>query len=501
MSLGGRIATGFFTNDDGTDFYLAPLIGPDGLSADIDDDLVSITKSCFSVGGVGLVDNPSQPTQGREPSTAEKRAMERLAEIQKDIEATQMLGGERTPLQQDMIEATIEDWQSDIERRLLLLLSRIGTGNYSDDDLLEGIALAGEEAAWAATAQMFGLEGDNWAESDILGRIVQIFVVAISDSFELCSSTDLQQIEDSAVFRLKRFVDLQLLGRTEGKITGPTPQLPQGAELMIDLDHVTDYVECSYDIELSPEFTPLLVQSDVADVTLSGSPYNPVSRQPLAPFADITFDTLGAYEVSHSDNVGLGIISGNSLQFGVTDTDLGSVAISGGRTRGGDSATAQVVSKFAGLYTVDFSGTASSCTDPGDNGSRTGSFQIAVDSTLTSIFNDTLTYELTGSAGGLNVGLTLTETAGDPTAPVSGSGTRSGSEVETIDLGDRTVVCTYATHDSASLNGSALIAGDSVTISLILSNVSSTWTGSGGVCGTSGSCSVEGSATLTKLEP
>lgn len=488
---GDRIAVAFFTNSDGTEFYLTPLIGPDGSFADHTVDRISISKSGFSVGGAGLVDELTQQDQPRTVSSAEKRAKDKIARILNEVAARMAVGGTMTDEELFQIETALRDWQADIERRLALILSRIEIGEYSDADLLDGIALGGEYAELRATAQLVNVEAE-FAGDDVLDQMARIFVDVISASYAQCDSTDEDQLAQSAQARAKLVADLQMLGFS-GTVSGTDPNL------ILDLGEATDaFLSCRLDIDLEPAFTRLETESEAAVVNLVGRIYNPVTGKSSAPSEAVTFERLGAYNVESTTNVTLGIISGDTLRFLVQGDDVGTVTISGGRILKPVSASAQVSPRFSGAYTLAYEGSASGCTDPDDEGAGSGDFQVSVSSTVLSIIGDTTKYKLTASGRGFWFDLILTEQQGSSTAPASGSAGYTESETELVDIDGQEVMCTYVTMATGDLDGVASISDSSVEIPLIGSNGVSVWLGSPEICG-SGTCNVvKGSITLSK---
>lgn len=491
---GDKIAVGFFTNSDGTEFYLTPLIGPDGRFADHTVDRISISKSSFSVGGAGLIDDLTQQDQPRTVSSAEKRAKDKIAKILNEVAARMAAGGSITEEELFQIETALRDWQADIERRLALILSRIEMGEYSEADLLEGIGLAGEYVELHATAALVGLESE-FSGDDLLDRIAQVFVDAISASYALCDSSDEQQLAQSKEARAKLVQDLQLLGFS-GTVSGTDPNL------VLDLGEMTEeYLTCRIDISLEPPFTRLETEDEAAVVTLVGRIYNPVSRESSAPSEPVTFERLGDYSVETTSNVTLGIASGDTLRFLVQGNDVGTVTVSGGPVLQPASASAQIIPRYSGEYTLSYTGSASDCTDPEDEGSGSGSFPITLTSRVVSTIADTTTYKLTASHRGFNFELTLTEREGSSTAPVSGSAYYSESETEPVDIDGQIVMCNYVTMAAGDLNGAASIGESSVVMPLIGSNGVSGWFGNPEICG-SGTCNdVEGSIELSKSGP
>jgi hypothetical protein len=488
---GDKIAVGFFTNSDGTEFYLSPLIAPDGRFADHTVDRISLSKSSFSVGGAGLIDDLTQQDQPRTVTAAEKRAKDKIARILNEVAARAVLGGSMTEEELFQIETALIDWQADIERRLALVLSRIDSGDYSDADLLEGIALAGEYSELRATAQLVDLE-EEFSGDDVLDRIAGVFVNAIAATYDLCDTTDEDELGRIEETRAQLVQDLQLLGFS-GTVSGTDPGL------VLDLDQISeDYLRCRLDIDLIPSFTRLETHSEAAVVTLVGRIFNPVSGESSTSSQAMTFERLGAYGVGATSNVTLGIISGDTLRFTVAGENIGRVTISGGRVLEPATAAAQVITRFSGDYTLAYQGSASGCDDPEDEGSESGSFPMTVKSKIVSRFGDTTSYELTGAHGGFSFTLTLTETAGNKTAAVSGKAEYTESETELVDIDGHLVVCTYVTMASGSLDGVASFSSSSVVMPLIGSNGVTIWLGTPEKCG-SGTCrDVEGSITLSR---
>ena len=491
---GDKLAIGFFTNDDGTEYYLSPLIGPDGLFAGNDVDLITLSKSSFSVGGLALIEDTNQQNQERNLSMAEQRAVDEITQIINEVVERQKMGGDITEDEKFRISTILNDWQADIERRLNLISQRIQANTHSDADLREGIALAGEQAELAVQAQMIGVEGDFLGD-DILERLAAFLVDAIAASYNICNTGDEGQIEESRIFRVRLIGELQDMGRG-GFVHGSDPGL------VLDLENLgADIFECRYQIDLSPDFTRLLSETESTQVMLTGGAYNPVSRQLLPPMAGLAFEMLGDFQVEATGNVTLGELTGSTMHFLLEGPDVGSVTLSGGRIRNVGSASAQIVPQFAGEYTLGFSGSTSGCTDPEDDGPGSGQFMITIGASIVSIFDETVTHALDGSSNGATLMLNLTETVGQQSAPVNGNATFTETEFETVDIDGQIVNCTYVTNASAQLGGTATFDDESVSISVAPSNIINSYTGSPAICG-SGSCSsVQGSATLTKSSP
>ena len=493
---GDQLAIGFFTNDDGTEFYLTPLIGPDGELADNEASLVTLSKSSFSGGGVALVDGPSPDGQQREISKAEQRAQDAVSEVLLEVQERQKSlppgdpGGFLTEAEKFQLETILNDWRSDIERRLNLVLLKIEVGTVTDADIEAGLALRGEALALEQTSQMLGTEGIF--TTNILERLVAVMAEAFADSFEDCVTTDPVKINDSDKFRFKLIEFMQEVGLEAGAVFDA-----QGNFLFDSSGLDVHRVACQYQVELSPSFTLVDSDADAAVVEATFKPYNPVTDTLLPAIAGFTFTLLGNFQAEPSDNVTLGIISQNKLRFLVQGPDVGTVTILGDRVRSPVEVSAQIGSVFSGEYTATFSGSTSNCTDPEDNGPGSGSLTVNLTATKTAVFNETVTHSLTGGGGGVSLDLTLIQTIGEELAPVEGTAGFTETEIDTIVVDGQELVCRFDTRASGQLGGPATISGDSITIRLTASGASSEFTGTPGACG-SGSCQVEGEVTLAK---
>ena len=493
---GDRLAIGFFTNDDGTEFYLTPLIGPDGKLADNEASLVTLSKSSFSGGGVALVDGPSPDGQQREISKAEQRAQDAISEISLEVQARQKSlppgdpGGFFTEAEKFQLETILNDWNSDIERRLNLILLKIEAGAVTDADIEAVLALSGEALALEQTSQMLGTEGT--VTTEILERLVAVMAEAFVDSFEDCATTDLTMITDSEEFRFKLIEFMQRVGQEGGAVFDA-----QGNFLFDSSDVDVNFILCRYQVELSPSFSLVDSDADAAVVEATVKPHNPVTGTLLPVVDGFPFAALGDFQIDSSDNVTLGIISENNLRFLVQGPDVGTVTLSGGRILSPVEASAQIGSVFSGEYTANFSGSTSNCTDPEDNGPGSGSLTVNLTATKTAVFNETVTHSLTGGGGGVSLDLTLIQTIGEELAPVNGTARFTETEIDTIVVDEQELVCRFDTVATGDLGGTATISSDSITIGLTASGASSDITGTPGACG-SGSCRVEGTVTLTK---
>lgn len=325
----------------------------------------------------------------------------------------------------------------------------------------------------------------------VLDRMTEVFVEAVSASYALCDTTDDGQRADSATFRGNLIANLQFLGRT-GVVSGRDPNLS------FNVDRVNaDFLRCRYEFTLDPEFTRLFYEGESAVVTLVGNVDNPVSGELMPLTSGMTFEQLGSYQIESSDNVSLGIISGDTLTFVVSDDEEGEVTLSGGLVETATSAYAQLMPRFAGTYNLGYSGTVFNCTDPEDEGEGSDSFPITLSATVVSVINDRSLHDLDGSENGLTLDLQLTEWTDNALGNVTGRGYYHEVEYEEVFIDDEWVECRYETNSSANLDGSVSILSDSVKIDLSPSNLSSTWTGSPAICG-NGSCSVDVSIELTK---
>lgn len=484
---GDDVAVGFFTNGDGNEFYLTPLIGPDGALADNDDSIVSINKSSFSVGGVARIEDSYSGDQGPPISDRGQRAEDLLAEIRNQLLLRQLLDDNATytPEELQQMVGIFTDWNADLRRRLSLFLGGLDANGVTPASTDELLAIIGERIVLDVRTQQFGVDVadiEGFLSTDELTDSLDEFINA---SFDNCVTTDEDQIAASENLRLELTILLQ--------------------QLSIAISDLDDF-RCLYRVELSPEFTRLETESDAATVTASIRSFNPISGETGAAVPGASFGFLGGVNFEPTSNVTLGIYNpnGTELSFLVAGSEVGTVTMSGSpgsRMTGTASASAQVLPRFGGEYAVDYSGTQSGCTDPDDNGSSGGQTQVNLGSELTSIFNDTATYVLTGSAGAAAVTLTLVETIGSPTAIVSGEGTYNGSYTEIIEIDGELVQCTYTSDSSGQLNGFVGISDTQVVISLTASNIDSSYTGSPPICG-SGSCaSTTGEGTLTKSGP
>ena len=156
---------------------------------------------------------------------------------------------------------------------------------------------------------------------------------------------------------------------------------------------------------------------------------------------------------------------------------------------------------FGGQYNVNYSGSASGCTDPEDDGATSGSFTMTINSTLRSIVDDVRTYDFNGEANGAALDLTITETEGNPELGISGSGTFFGTENEVIEIDGEPLSCTYTTIAGADFGGDGTNNEGAIELTLQPRNITNGFTGSPPQCG-SGSCSfITGQVTLTRSPP
>jgi hypothetical protein len=488
----GDIAVAYFTNDSGTQFYLTPMLGPDGRFAGPGETTITLTKSGFSGGGVGLIEDVNDQIQERPIGGTEKNATEEIAKI-----ANEAISRDGTLNSSDLdeIRLYLDIWQEDIARRLTEIEAKIFLGDFTDADLQRGLYLSAENNVLHEWAQGAGVE-DDYVTDDIVERLSGVLVDAIAASFALCNSTDEDQLDNSGTYRAQLVQYMQQMGRS-GVVVG-------NGGASIDLDGSLDELfACQFAVQFTPPFTRLPDNNTEAIVTLSGQSYNPITDTLMPQLQGLTFQTLGGYIIEPTDNVSLGIINstGNTMRFLVSDDKKGSITFSGGRIRSAATVSAELVPDLSGAYTLSYQGSATNCTDPEDNGSDSGSFTITMNSTVSNISGPSSTHSLSGSANGGSLQFSLTETAGVNQTPLtSGSASYTETEEEEIIIDDQTIMCTYTTTASAGISGSAYITDNSVSIDISPTNINSSWTGSPGVCG-SGSCSISGTISLVKLSP
>ncbi len=482
---GSDTAVGFFTNSDGSEFYLTPLIAPDGELADNEDTVVSIAKGSFSAGGVArLLDDFFSGDQAPPISDTGKRAQNDLAIINNARLQRNLLGGDGSFTPQETADALaiFTAWNAALRVRLDQLLTSLDSDGVTDARVIELLTILHERLILESLTFPFQVDVSSIDGFLSFEQLAAIFIEFYSASFDKCATTDEDQITASETLRIELSVILQQL-----------------AISTLDLDEF----RCRYSASWLPEFTRLDSELEAAVVNATINSFNPVTTElgPAVPGASFAF--LGDFEIVGSSNVTLAVYNPNGTEasFLVEGSGLGTITLSSSRLIGPALASAQVAPKFAGIYAVEYSGTNSGCTDPEDEGSSSGELSVYLSSELDSVVDDTRTYVLTGSAAGATAVLTLSETAGVPSAPVSGSGSYREVEVITIDFGDGPVVCTYTSDSFGTLTGEALISDETVIINLSASDVVNGYTGTPAICG-SGSCAaVEGSGTLTKSGP
>lgn len=486
---GDRIPLGFFTRDDGSEFYLTPLVGAQGL-AEIDETNVTLSKTGFSTGGLVTVDPDTELNQKREPSEAEGRAKDGITDILKDVVERQLsdMNLDITEEERDRMRLYLDDWLADIDRRLNLIMLKIEVDNYTQADLDSTRSLAAEAVELVVVSQLIGMEPYEYTVGYFLGRIESAFDRAISDSYPDCIAPDFQTAYDSEVARGRLVADLQLLGSEKYS------------------NRPSDFWLCQYNLTLTPESTELPFNSVAAEVTLSATVTNRFTGENLGPLPNVSFLRIGDidvdYTITTSDNVSLVTFdpASNVLRFIVSGSEAGTVTLNTVRSTGPVMASAIVlIPNFSGPYTLGYSGTATQCRDEDEAGSESGSFPIALSSALIADIDGTRTWSLGGSSNGANLSLTLTQNAGSSALSAVGSASYSGVEIEEIEIDGGPLICTYTTERAFStLSGSGNISGAGVSLNLTTSNARFSYTGSPAECG-SGSCAIaNGQVTLSR---
>ena len=488
---GNRIPVGFFSNDEGTEFYLTPLAGPDGLRAGLNENVVSISKTGFSTGGVALLEADLSNNRKRDISTAERRANDGITDLLNDVAARQIAGGDPdlTDAEIAALRLFLDDWEADINRRLNLIILKIEVNNYTDADLLAAISVASESVQLVVVAQMLGFESGAYSLLDFTGRITKAFETAISDAFALCEANDLADAFAGETLRGNLIADLQILGIQKYSNVN--------VELFI----------CRYDLSFAPEFTRLRFNGELAEVTTTASVVNGLTGVARPPFAGFSFARLGAADVDYTVVSSSNAIpepvnpSGNALAFEITDDEEGFVRVSGIRVRTSTSARAQVVPRFAGLYDISFSGTATGCDNPDDGGAADGNFQVGFTSALAGIVDDQTTWQLSGTGNGSNITFGVTETEGSNALTVQGSATYVEVEQQLVDIEGEEVLCTYTvTNAFGNLTGSGVDDDGRIQLNLNATDARFNYTGVPAACG-NGSCSISGGELTLERQP
>jgi len=487
---GDRILVGFFTNDAGSDFYLTPLAGPDGLVAGLDQSTVTISKTSFSTGGLALLDVDLSDNRERDISTAEKRASDGIVQVLKDLEKRQILGIEPDVLtdeERDRIRLYLDDWEADINRRLNLIILKIEVNNYTDADLVAAIQIASEAVQLTAVTQMVGIEEIPLV--NFTGRIRTAFETAMFDSFALCEEASLDNVFASDTLRLNLLGDLQLLG----------------IEAFGDRT-IEDFI-CRYDLSFDPDFTRLRFEGEDAEVSVNARVVNGLTGVVRPQFAGFDFARLGTANVDYTIDSNLNTevdpwdISGNTITFRVTDDQEGRISVSGTRVRSSGEARAQVIPRFAGLYDIDFTGTATGCQNSEDEGSADGGFQATFSSTLAAIVENQTTWQLTGAGNGANITFAVTETEGSNSLTAQGSATYIETESQLVDIDGEEILCTYTvTNAFGVLTGSGVDDDGRIQLDLNASDASFSYTGSPAACGT-GFCAINGGEVTLVRQP
>jgi hypothetical protein len=467
----GKAVVGFFTKDDGSEFYMTPPLSPSGEFAAHDEDTLTITKSSFSVGGLAEVD---QGFHG-----GEKNWESQINDIIIEVTYRFLLGtddGDFT--EKDIVDFTaiLTDWNQELHNRLARMLNDLSYNGVTEDNTRDLLGIIAERMMLESFMQNFNISSsaiDNFLTQQTLEDSLNTL---IESSFDKCITTNIQQVSDSEKLRLNLFSLLQ--------------------KLDVNAIPTQEDIFCFYRAELQPPFTYLDNESEAAEVSLVLKSVSPVTGQADRVVPGATFSSPIALLVSEeSDNVFLVDFDPDlsDLRFTVQGIYVETVGVSnddpGSRLVNSATASGQIGSIFSGTYSVEYSRTASSCTDPDDEGTESGQLQTTAESQLLSIENGLQTHLFTASGGGAGLRLTIVRKEGDATATVSGNATYTENETEIINIDREDVECTYTTDSSGSVNGMATISDDSITIVLESSDVETSYSGSPVICG-SGSCAV-----------
>ena len=304
---GRNIAVGFFSNSEGTEFYLTPLIGPDGKLAGSDIMEVSIFKdsfsaggvtvyndlysnvqalensdeSSFSVGGVAVIDERHTDDQEYEISDRGNRAQHRLTKIRNDLIERQRSDDNATytPTELHLINVIFSDWNADLRRRFGQLVLVFETGGVTEPTIKELLNIFAERTLMEALAQGFetnisDIEGFLSSE-ELVTELETVIDAVYKASYSDCLTNDLDKIDKSEDIRLT----LVTLRQMFGVEALPSP----------------DEIPCRFEVELSPEFTWLEDESKAAVVTALFKPYDPRTQNILPAIDNATFLLLGDF--------------------------------------------------------------------------------------------------------------------------------------------------------------------------------------------------------------
>ncbi|MDH4056746.1 MAG: PKD domain-containing protein [Gammaproteobacteria bacterium] len=446
---GDRLPVGFFTRNDGSEFFYTPLMTAAGELASIDDSTLSVSKSGFSTASAGLVDADDIPKPPRNVSNAEKSATDKVTRIALDLQARQLQGippDDYTEAEQFLQSLALQDWQADITRRRNLIEQKIESRNYTPADIAQAYGLVGENLRLIQTAQLFGLDGFG---TGVFAALVSALEDALTSSYGSCLSADRSVRTASETFRGQVIDDLQKLGSELFNIP-PDELLP-----------------CRYALTANPSLSVLEDPSDTADVTMSAEIYNPVSGQNIGAVGDFRFSDLGVldtdYTVTPSNNVSLADINtdANILQLTVTGVGLGQVTIAGARLRQSVSALVDLQLDLGGPTDVEFVAFPTSCDNPDDEEMIFIDFSVDMSSTLLASGPGSTSYAWSASASTASFGLTfdLVATQNEQTGPpssglyfVSGTASATATTFEIVDVDGVPVSCIFTAEASATIS-------------------------------------------------
>ncbi len=330
----GRIPVAFFTNDDGSEFFLTPIRLADEAPASPDRIALSVSKTSFSVGGIGLIDSTNVVSQSRDISDAERRATDRIGEILARAREEGRGGefSEESPLSIDDINAisdVLDEWEADVRQRLTDLTNNITNGIVPDDAVEQIQGLVSEALLIASNRQQ--IDNSEVTRINVLDEIFAATRAGIAASYQQCASADAVVRAESETVR--------------ATLLSIEQQLNLGGE---NSPPATVVAPCRYDAILTPEFTALQLETEPAVVTLTAQVAPAEGFGTPVPVPGFTFDSYAAYGADYNleptDNVTFGSTNTatNELTFFVTGCDEESVTVSSPDIFSSATARAQV---------------------------------------------------------------------------------------------------------------------------------------------------------------